>query len=261
MSEERLFEENLWLPTLYLVNLYDGIINTSELNKQLRNVLNLSDEDLEIINGRSDDYFSQIVRNLTASTRPFIKEKGLITREPRRNSPLFITDNGRQYLLERQDALTYLLNNNFKYEDINENIQKITSNNIPQVFDENIKINEGNRIIRDTPIYQRSKQLRDAAIEQYSHNGKIDCKCCSFDFQDFYGEELGKGFIEIHHIKPIFKYEDTDIQKTIDEALNNLIPICPNCHSIIHRGKKSLEINSLRTIITSNGLFPGYKKL
>lgn len=39
--------------------------------------------------------------------------------------------------------------------------------------------------------------------------------CCTFNFSDFYGKKIGNGFIEIHHIKPIFKFEGDDFVKTL----------------------------------------------
>ena len=94
------------------------------------------------------------------------------------------------------------------------------------------------------------------AIDYFSLGNKISCNCCSFNFSDFYGEEIGKGFIEIHHTKPIFTYEDEDLQNTLVEAVKNLIPVCSNCHRMIHRNwKKPLEIQNLIESINTFGLY------
>ncbi|TMD64428.1 MAG: hypothetical protein E6I91_11110 [Chloroflexi bacterium] len=61
---------------------------------------------------------------------------------------------------------------------------------------------------------------------------------CSFDFYEVYGER-GRGYIEIHHQKPIFQYEEQDIGKFIENALQNVIPVCSNCHRMIHREKNA----------------------
>jgi 5-methylcytosine-specific restriction protein A len=47
---------------------------------------------------------------------------------------------------------------------------------------------------------------------------------------------VGKGFIEVHHIKPLF---------SLDEEVNvnaetDLVPVCSNCHRIIHRKKNAI---------------------
>ena len=60
---ERIYENDLRLPALYLISMRNGNINTSELSNMLRDILKPSGDDLEILANRSDDYFSQIVRN------------------------------------------------------------------------------------------------------------------------------------------------------------------------------------------------------
>lgn len=253
---ERIFEEDLRLPALYLISLRNGQINTSELSKMLRNILKPSGDDLEILANRNDDYFSQIVRNLTAKTRPFVKN-GYIDRESKSGSSLYITDKGKQYLSEHKFELKYLLTNDFEYTDIKDNLKKIEKEKRKiQTFDENIIIAEGVKKVAEVAVYERSKKLRDFAIQYFTKDDRISCNCCSFNFGDFYGEEIGKGFIEIHHTKPIFTYEDEDIENTLQLAVENLTPVCSNCHRMIHRNwKKPLEIQVLIDNINANGIF------
>lgn len=74
--------------------------------------------------------------------------------------------------------------------------------------------------------YERSSIARRKCME---HNGK-KCVVCGFDFKKMYGE-LGKGFIHIHHIVPL-----NEIGKEyIIDYKNDLIPVCPNCHAMLHR--------------------------
>lgn len=59
----------------------EGSINTTDLNTKLRDMLILSEDDLEITPGRNDDRFSQIVRNLvryTADDNGMLVRKGYI---------------------------------------------------------------------------------------------------------------------------------------------------------------------------------------
>lgn len=252
----RIFENDLYLPALYLISINDGNINTSELSRLLREILKPSGDDLELLAGRNDDYFSQIVRNLTAKTRSFV-QNGFIDRDAKSGSNLFITDKGKRYLFDHRFELNYLLSNDFDYGDIKENLKKIESEErIIQPFDENIVISEGLKKITEVAIYERSKKLRDFAIDYFSVCNKISCNCCSFNFSDFYGEEIGKGFIEIHHTKPIFTYEDEDLQNTLAAAVKNLIPVCSNCHRMIHRNwKKPLEIQNLIASMNTFGTY------
>src|SRR5690606_3183138 len=99
------------------------------------------------------------------------------------------TDKGRQYLSEHKFELKYLLTNDFEYTDIKDNLKKIeTGERKVLTFDENIIISEGVKRYTEVAVYERSKKLRDFAIEYFSTDGRISCKCCTFNFGDFYGE-------------------------------------------------------------------------
>ena len=105
-------------------------------------------------------------------------------------------------------------------------------------------------ITKEVNYRTRSYKLRNAAIEYYKSNDKICCQICSFDFEKVYGD-LGKGFIEIHHIKPIYQFDSTDNEKFMSQAIKNLIPVCSNCHRMIHRKKDIKPIELLKIIDTN----------
>lgn len=74
--------------------------------------------------------------------------------------------------------------------------------------------------------YERSSIARMKCIEKYG------CKCviCGMDFEKTYGD-IGKGFIHVHHIIPlstIGKEYKVNYEK-------DLVPVCPNCHAMLHR--------------------------
>ena len=87
-------------------------------------------------------------------------------------------------------------------------------------------------------IYERDKKAREACIK---HFGCI-CKVCEFDFSKKYGA-VGEGFIHVHHIIPISE------KLTVYEVnpIKDLIPVCPNCHAMLHKGKFS--VGELRELI------------
>ncbi|MDR1087480.1 MAG: HNH endonuclease [Endomicrobium sp.] len=60
---------------------------------------------------------------------------------------------------------------------------------------------------------------------------------------------MGKNFIEIHHKKPVYQYENDDTEQTIKKALSNLAHVCSNCHRMIHRNRNPLDIAALKQII------------
>ena len=61
-----------------------------------------------------------------------------------------------------------------------------------------------------------------------------------------YGE-VGKGFIHVHHIKPI---SEIDKEYVVDYK-KDLIPVCPNCHAMLHRkiNGRNLSVDELKKLI------------
>jgi hypothetical protein len=235
----------------------NGRITTEELIPRLREIMKPTGEDLEILSGRSDDKFSQKVRNL--KSHETFERLGYAEYK---NGMYFLLTEGDKYLQENQDILKYLLINDFAYADVISSLKTISSKRTEplQVFDENVIIQEGMKIIVEREIYTRSKQLRDYALKYYAEHGGLNCTCCDFNFSNFYGREIGDNFIELHHIKPIFQYQGDDLKKTITDAVSNIAPLCSNCHRMIHRhGKQLLQIELLINYIKNNGKFPVYK--
>lgn len=67
---------------------------------------------------------------------------------------------------------------------------------------------------------------------------------CGFDFQRCY-RSLGDGFIHVHHLKPIAEIGE---QYQLD-PINDLRPVCPNCHAMLHRTSPVMSIDALQTLI------------
>jgi HNH endonuclease len=82
--------------------------------------------------------------------------------------------------------------------------------------------------------YERSSEARNKCLES---NGYI-CKICGFDFESVYGE-LGKGFIHVHHKVPLSEINDAYYV----DYKNDLIPVCPNCHAMLHRKLNGEEVS------------------
>jgi 5-methylcytosine-specific restriction protein A len=74
--------------------------------------------------------------------------------------------------------------------------------------------------------YERNEKARRDAIK---HHG-CACKVCGFDFEVVYGS-IGAGFIHVHHIVPLSSIG----KEYIVNPKTDLIPVCPNCHAMIHR--------------------------
>lgn len=253
----RITEEQLILPSLYLMeNSENKTISITNLKNNLIAIFKPTGEDAKQLKGRKDNIFTQQVRNLKSHNT--FENLGLAIyrqrEEGQRSGSFKITNHGKKYLSENITIVDYLLNNNLESQELKEAFGKAHLNrNKPQeieIFDENLLIHEGTKEIVNTQKYKRSKLLRDKAIEHFTdENGRIKCKVCNFDFEEVYGEH-GRGYIEIHHQKPVFQFDGDDVKKTISEALKNLIPVCANCHRMIHRSReKPLSFNEMRGIL------------
>ncbi|MEL4418979.1 HNH endonuclease [Shewanella algae] len=115
----------------------------------------------------------------------------------------------------------------------------------PETVSDDVHIFEGVKKTVTVNKYERSSIARAKCIEA---NG-CTCKICGFDFEKTYGD-LGKGFIHVHHIVPIHTIGET--YKINYET--DLIPVCPNCHAMLHKKFEDsfATIDELRAIINKS---------
>lgn len=104
---------------------------------------------------------------------------------------------------------------------------------------------EGALVPAQVNRYERSSISRHKCVEHFG------CRChiCGFDFEGLYGD-IGKGFIHVHHIVPLNEIKE----EYIVDYKKDLIPVCPNCHAMLHRKieGKCLTVGELREIVQSN---------
>jgi 5-methylcytosine-specific restriction protein A len=99
------------------------------------------------------------------------------------------------------------------------------------------KFCEGAKTTVTINAYERSPKARAACIAHYG----FKCAVCGFDFVEAYGS-IGEGFIHVHHHVPIGRL---GAEYRID-PIEDLIPVCPNCHAMLHRTEPALTIEQLR---------------
>ncbi|WP_459195785.1 HNH endonuclease [Wukongibacter baidiensis] len=127
----------------------------------------------------------------------------------------------------------------FKVEFINP--RKIYEDIEAEVNEERVYRLEGKVRYVYSKKYERDHRNRSRAIE--IHGTK--CIVCGFDFHKVYGE-LGKGYIEIHHVKPL----STLGEEVVIDPKTDLVPVCSNCHNMIHRKKERvLSIEEMKQIL------------
>jgi hypothetical protein len=256
-GRERITERELISPTLFLMNVRGGI-TTSELIAELTCLLKPTGEDIKILKGRRDTKFSQKVRNLV-SHKTLLKLGYASFKTIARNGLFLITEKGKSYLEENREIIEYLLSNDFNYDDVRKSFVKVSKalgeKKKILIYDENLIITEGIKRNSNVSLYKRSRLLRDFALKHYLKKNHIRCSACTFDFYDFYGF-IGKDYIEIHHLKPVFQYDDEDKNVFLERALNNLAPVCSNCHRIIHRNRQQpLSLEIISSYVKANGKF------
>lgn len=106
--------------------------------------------------------------------------------------------------------------------------------------DENIKYAEGKTKTVLVNNYERNPIARKKCIEYYG----VICQVCNFNFEKVYGE-IGKDFIHVHHIVDISTIGN---EYSVD-PLKDLIPVCPNCHSMLHKKKPAYLIYELKAMM------------
>lgn len=91
--------------------------------------------------------------------------------------------------------------------------------------------------------YERNKKARKECINHYG----AKCYICGFDFESKYGT-IGKGIIEVHHKKALYQIKKEYKVNPIED----LVPLCPNCHRVIHSRKPSYDVEELKSILRND---------
>ena len=91
--------------------------------------------------------------------------------------------------------------------------------------------------------YERSRVNRELCLMAKGYS----CSICGFNFEEQYGI-IGRRFIHVHHVVPVSRLGGSyKLDPTKD-----LIPICPNCHSMLHRQDPPLLPHQLIEIRKQN---------
>lgn len=99
---------------------------------------------------------------------------------------------------------------------------------------------EGGKRSVTVNAYERSAQARAACIEAHGST----CVICGMDFGRTYGDDF-QGFIHVHHKVPVSQIGEQ--YKVVPQ--DDLVPVCPNCHAVIHYGNKTRTIEQVVEIL------------
>ena len=108
--------------------------------------------------------------------------------------------------------------------------------------DQLLKYPEGKKTKALVNKYERNRLNRKCCLDYYGYN----CMVCNLNFADKY-KKIGENFIHVHHIVPVSELgEDYSIN-----PIKDLVPVCPNCHAMLHKRNPPYSINELKDIIRS----------
>jgi 5-methylcytosine-specific restriction protein A len=99
---------------------------------------------------------------------------------------------------------------------------------------------EGARTRIEVNRYERDRRNRAAAIAIHGHA----CMACKLDLGVKYGFAAA-GLIEVHHLTPVSPLGTSYV---VNPA-TDLIPLCPNCHSVAHRRSPPFSVEELRLMV------------
>ncbi len=234
----RIKEEDIVVPALKIVRDNPGC-STEDIIKTLSEIMVLSPEDQEILAGRSDTKFSQIVRNLIShyDTNKF----GKYTDRTKigRNYQFTLNSNGLKFLDE------------FEFENIQELIEDEQNND--KILDEEeyslADLQKANN--RDPEPGTGSASKRYKTDPKIAKTVLVNCNyLCEYgiltnNVHKTFDAKRGNLYLEAHHLIPMKAQKDF-LPKNLDRV-ENIVGLCPMCHAIVHHGtlaekKKVLQV-------------------
>ncbi len=106
----------------------------------------------------------------------------------------------------------------------------------PEELSTSEALKEGAGLMVTINQYERNAKARRKCIE---HHG-CQCIVCGFDFEQIYGA-LGRGYIHVHHVVPLAEIR----REYVVNPQTDLVPICPNCHAMVHSTRPALSVADL----------------
>ena len=89
-------------------------------------------------------------------------------------------------------------------------------------------------------VFERDRGAREACIKHYGPT----CVVCGMNFGQRYGTK-GDGFIHVHHLVPISEIGSNYRVNPVQD----LRPICPNCHAMVHRKRSPYSLDEVRAML------------
>jgi 5-methylcytosine-specific restriction enzyme A len=94
---------------------------------------------------------------------------------------------------------------------------------------------------------ERNPYARKVCLEEYGYT----CQVCCFDFVKQYGL-IGKEFIHVHHLNMVSSKKGEYELNPVED----LRPVCPNCHAMIHKKNPPYSIEEMKELINTSFCAP-----
>src|SRR3990172_2675103 len=111
---------------------------------------------------------------------------------------------------------------------------------IPEEITEPTRLYEGAVRSISVNAYERNAIAREKCILHYG----CTCSVCDINLADVYGE-IAQGHIHVHHLRQLSEI-NTEYQV---DPIQDLRPVCPNCHAIVHMSTPPYTIEQVKAFI------------
>lgn len=116
---------------------------------------------------------------------------------------------------------------------------------LPDELDPSQPLTEGACYQVTVNAYERDPRARQLCIAGHG----TACVICGFSFGAAFGP-VAEGFIHVHHLRPLSEiggeYEVNPVE--------DLRPVCPNCHAVLHRRVPAFSIEEVRGFLQQQRL-------
>lgn len=124
----------------------------------------------------------------------------------------------------------------------NKKPSEITLEASPDYIPDTANLYEGAVMQVNINKYERNREAREKCLAEKGYK----CAVCGLEFEKVYGD-IGRGFIHVHHTVPI----STIGKSYVIDPIEDLVPVCPNCHAMLHKGKDGsvLTVDELKSLM------------
>lgn len=147
---------------------------------------------------------------------------------------------GRKSRWSPSEAVTSVVSGFEGIEELIANLVSRAQFNYPEEVVEPCRLPEGAVTTIKVNSYERNSKARSICIKRHG----ACCAVCKISFKQYYGE-LGRDYIHVHHLKPL----SVERKEHHVDPVEDLRPICPNCHAMLHKKNPPYTIEELREIM------------